>query len=80
VCGHLHTLHQKHNKLSLQAFNQLHNIKFKFQNNQRIKDQVNLDRLDQIQKEFEQMKQISSRSNQNNDQENQDKQGAELEI
>lgn len=78
VCDHLHTLHQKHNKLSLQAFNQLHNIKFKFQNNQRIKDQVNFDRLDQIQKEYEEMQQISSRSNHN--QETQSKSGADVDL
>lgn len=44
---------QKHNKMCLQAFNQLLNIKNKFASNQRIKDHVNFSRLDQIQQEIE---------------------------
>ena len=49
----LNQMHARYNKLSLSAFNQLHNIKFKFQNNQRIADQVNFERINQIAQEIQ---------------------------
>jgi len=33
----LNQIHSKHNKLSIQAFNQLHNLQSKFKNNEKIK-------------------------------------------
>lgn len=52
VCELANAIHQKHNKLSLQAFNQLHNIKYKFQSNQRIAAQVDFTRVDKIVQEY----------------------------
>lgn len=45
-------IHQKHNKLSLQSFNQLHNIKYKFQQNQRVSSQIDFSRIDKIVQEY----------------------------
>lgn len=53
LTNQLHKQNQRHNKLCLQAFNQLLNIKNKFAQNPRIKDQVNFERLTQIQQEIE---------------------------
>ena len=44
---------QLHNKMSIQAHNQLNNIKHKFSNSSRIKEEVNFGRLDQIKSEIE---------------------------
>lgn len=52
LCVHISKLIQIHNKMSIQAFNQLKNIKRKFENNKRIYQEVNFKRFDQIKQEI----------------------------
>lgn len=53
LSNQLHKFNQRHNKMCLQAFNQLSNIKNKFSGNERIQEQVNFSRFDQVKHEIE---------------------------